>query len=163
MTSDLLDAPFAGRPAFRDAVRRLLAEAAQSGWRELSWCDPDFADWPLDDAAVLASLSTWLRPHRRLTVVGAGYDDIVRRHPRWVAWRRLWSHGVVCRQADDDIAADLPTLLVAPSGRALRLLDQASHRGFVTSAKPDVAQLQNDFVAVSRRSVDAFGATMLGL
>lgn len=163
MTAEPIAMPFAGRTAFHDAVRRLLADAARLGWRELCWCDPDFADWPLDDAAVLASLSAWLRPYRRLTVVAAGYDDIVRRHPRWVAWRRLWSHSVVCRQADDDIAADLPTLLVAPGAAALRLLDRARHRGTVSTAGPDVAQTKIEFVSFLRHSADAFGATTLGL
>ena len=107
------------------ALRGLLDEAARSGWNELHCMDADFAHWPLGEAEVLASLSAWVRPHRRLTLLACGYDKLARRHPRWVAWRRLWSHAVVCRQIEAEIAAaDVPTLFIAPGGRMLRLLER---------------------------------------
>ncbi len=158
------DGPFAGRIAFQQRVRGLLAEAARSGWNELHCMDADFAHWPLGEAEVLASLSAWVRPHRRLTLLACGYDELARRHPRWVAWRRLWSHAVVCRQIEAEIAAaDVPTLFVAPGGRMLRLLEGVHWRGTTSSAATDIARASDAFDAISQRSAEAFGPTTLGL
>lgn len=163
--SDLdLDLAFAGRSAFHDALRRLLAEAARRGTRELLGSDGDFADWPLDDAGVLAALAAWVRPQRRLVLLASHYDEVPRRFPRWVAWRRVWAHAVACRQADAEIPADdVPVLLIAPGIGAVRLLDRVRHRGVASTAAVDVVRARSDFDAVSQRSSEAFGATTLGL
>jgi hypothetical protein len=159
-----LDETIDGRAAFHDAVRRVLAEAARNGWRELYFCDRDFAGWPLDDAGVLANLSAWLRPHRRLALLASHYDELARRHPRWVAWRRARSHAVACRQADAEIpAADIPTLLFAPDKCVVHLFDPMRCRGVISTAGIDVASARSAFDAISQRSTDAFGPTTLGL
>lgn len=161
---DGADGPFAGRGAFQAGLRQLFAEAERHGWNELHCMDADFMHWPLGDADVLASLSGWMRPHRRLTLLACGYDALARRHPRWVAWRRVWSHAVVCRQVEADIAAsDVPTLFVAPHGRMLQLLEQLHWRGRISSARPDIARASDTFDAILQRSAEAFSPTTLGL
>ena len=83
-----------------DAVRR----AAWSG----STCD--FADWPLDEPALLQALTDWVRlPQRQLVLLAANYDDMRRRRARFTAWYRLWSHAV---------AAFSPPHAMSPSCRA---------------------------------------------
>jgi len=157
-------AAFAGRTAFHDALCRLFAEAARQGARELLCSDTDFADWPLDDGRLLASLSAWARPQRRLLLLAARYDEVARRHPRWLAWRRTWTHCVSCRQVDDDFAAaGVPTLLIVPGSGTVRLLDRIRQRGVVSRAAGDVAHARNEFDAISQRSGETFGATTLGL
>lgn len=164
MSAAPLDARIDGRVAFRDAVRGVLAEAAARGWRELRFCDADFAGWPLDDAAVLAALGAWLGPRRRLVVLAARYDEVARRHPRWTAWRGVWSHVVACRQVADGVpAADVPTLLLAPGECALRLLDGVRHRGVVTTLRTEVAAACVESDALLQHSFEAFGPTTLGI
>lgn len=161
---DVVDGRFAGRIAFQDRLRSLLDEAARCGWSELFWIDADFADWPLGEPDVLASLTAWVRPHRRLTLLACGYDTLARRHPRWVAWHRVWSHAVVCRQIEPDIAAsDVPTYFIVPAVRMLHLLDQVHWRGTVSAARTGIARAMGEFDAISQRSTEAFGPTTLGL
>lgn len=153
-----------GRTAFADAVRRVLVEAAERGWPELRFGDADFADWPLDDAAVLEALATWSRPHRRLIVLASHYDEVPRRHPRWTAWQRVWSHVVSCRQAAPEVrAGDIPVLLLAPGECVLRLLDRTRQRGVVATARTDVARARLEFDALLQHSTEAFAPTTLGI
>lgn len=164
MSAPPLDARIDGRASFRDAVRGVLVEAAARGWRELRFCDPDFAGWPLDDAVVLAALDAWLGPQRRLVVLAARYDEVARRHPRWTAWRGIRTHVVTCRQVADGVpAADVPTLLLAPGECALRLLDRVRHRGVVTTLGTETAAARIDFDALLQHSFEAFGPTTLGI
>ena len=158
-----LDRPIAGRAAFRDAVRRAFSEAASAGWRELWCCDETFADWPLNDAGVIASLVRWARPQRRLTLIARHFDDLAVRHPRWVAWRRTWSHVVVCRAVEPEMRLDVPTLLCAPPSCTLRLADGVRHLGTLTTDARDAVAAREQIDAISQRSSETFGATTLGL
>lgn len=152
------------RADFVDALRAGFAAAADAGCRELWIADPDFADWPIGEIAVVEQLTRWALPHRRLTVVACGYDEVVRRHPRFVAWRRQWSHVVDCRQFDDDGDADaLPTLLLAPGVVTVRLFDRQHLRASVSADPADALQARELLDEVAQRSVEAFPATTLGL
>lgn len=96
-----------------------LAPAAASPWgavRTVWLADPDFADWPLDEPAVLDALAAWLRQGgRQLRMAGLHFDKVERRHPRLARWRRDWSHAVsVVRPIEGDLPADLRGLLAAP-------------------------------------------------
>ena len=151
------------RAAFRDAVRLAFSEAASAGWRELWCCDETFADWPLNDAGVIASLVRWARPQRRLTLVARHFDDLAVCHPRWVAWRRTWSHVVVCRAVEPEMRLDVPTLLCAPPSCTLRLADRIRHFGVLTTDVHDTVAAREQIDAITQRSVETFGATTLGL
>ncbi len=78
--------------------------------------DLQFADWPLDEPAVLGSLSAWLRPPgRALQVVGHDFAAAARRFPRFARWRRDWAHRV---EAWQPTGAEWPAgqrLLLAPT------------------------------------------------
>ena len=166
MTSDPpapFDRPVTGRAAFREAVRRALAEAAAAGRREMWWCDQTFADWPLNDAEVVTSLVAWARPQRRLTLIARQFDDLAVRHPRWVAWRRTWSHVVTCRAIETEMRLDLPTLLCAPPSCTLRLTDCARHLGVLTTDARDAQAALEQIDAISQRSFETFAPTTLGL
>ena len=84
--------PFPGAMAFQQLVRDALACAAREGWREIILCDPDFGDWPLGERAVAQSLQAWSATGRRCTLLARRYDEVVRRHARFVTWRTTWSH-----------------------------------------------------------------------
>lgn len=96
-----------------------LAPAAAAPWgsvRSVWLADPDFAEWPLDDPAVLDALAAWLRqPGRQLRIAGLHFDQVARAHPRWARWRRDWSHAItVWTPAEGDLPSDVRGLLAAP-------------------------------------------------
>lgn len=116
LSPQLVRGAFTGREEFRACLRLALAEAARAGWREMIALDPDFADWPLGEPAVLATLTTWARVGRRkLTVLASRYDQVERLHPLFVEWRRNWSHRIECRAVSPAIQSDLPSLLWSPA------------------------------------------------
>jgi len=153
----------ATRLDFQEALRAAVMECARIGSRELWMCDEDFADWPLNDGALINALTQWAMPHRKLTVLARDYDEVVRRHPRWVEWRRTWSHVVECRAQEEAENRELPTLLLAPSLVCVRLFDRIHFRGSVSRDTADILRNRELIDAVSQRSVESFPASTLGL
>lgn len=161
--SDSVYALVNSRGEFHAALRSALQEIAALGCREVFISDLDFADWPLSDTEVLASLTQWAQRHRKLTVLAQHFDEVVRRHARWVEWRRLWSHIVECRANTELEAGQLPTLLLAPGVLALRLVDPLRHRGSFSHEAADLVRSRESLDAVLQRSVETFPVTTLGL
>lgn len=154
---------FTTRSEFIDAVRQAFADAATVGCRELWLADPDYADWPLGERDVIEQLTRWAMSHRKLTMLAQGFDDVVRRHPRFVEWRRQWSHVVECRQLDDLEPGQLPTLLLAPGVVSVRLFDREQMRGSVSTDRADEVLCRELVDELSQRGVEAFPSTTLGL
>ncbi|MDH3208972.1 MAG: hypothetical protein OEM00_05710 [Burkholderiaceae bacterium] len=154
-----------GLAEFHTAVREAMAEAVTARWPELWLCDINFADWPLGDISVVESLTQWAQGQRqcRLTLLALQYDEMPRRHPRWVQWRRQWSHSVTCRQLQDVQADDVPVTMLAPGAMTIRLLDPLHHRGVVSHTPSDWLQARELIDAISQRSIEAFPITTLGL
>lgn len=98
--ADLID----GRGALRDALSTWITEAARRGASELWWCDQDLALWPVGERAWIAALDRWAATGRRLIVLVADDAPLQRLHPRWLAWRRTWSHLVELRLLDTETA-----------------------------------------------------------
>jgi peptidyl-tRNA hydrolase len=151
------------RSAFHDALRSAWADVAEQGCLEMWWIDTDFADWPLDEPAVLEALTRWAKSHRRLTLIAQNFDELARRHPRFVEWRRRWSHVVHCRTNTELEAGQMPTLLLAPGVVLVRLSDAVHWRGVRSSDPADLILARETVEAVLQRSVEAFPATTLGL
>ena len=159
-THDILSS----RGECQEAFRRVFAEAARIGCRELWLCDVDYADWPLSERAVIDSLSQWAYSHRKLTMLAAGFDEIVRRHARWIDWRRQWSHVVDCRALDDRVeSSQIPTLLLAPGIVTLRIFDTVHHRGSLSYDPADAIGCRELVDGFFQQSSEAFPATTLGL
>jgi hypothetical protein len=156
-------APIAGRAEFQSAVRAALAEAANAGWTEIWLCDPDFANWPLGEPGVIESLTRWAGGQRRLNVLALHFDEVSRRHPRWVQWRRLWAHGVQCRVLADLRAEDVPVLMHVHGTLTLQLFDPLRYRGSVSSGAAEGLKAKEQLDAILQRSTEAFPATTLGL
>ena len=173
MSTDSADAPmvwpadgslaFDSRSQFRDAVRLLFERVAQLGCKEVVLCDPDFDDWPLDEPVVLDALSRWALAHRKLTLLSGHFDHFDRAHPRWVVWRRTWGHVVDCRAADEQDAADLPSLMVADPLGAIRRADPRHWRGWAYGQRNDMRRCTEMVDAALQRSAPAFPVTNLGL
>ena len=151
------------RVEFHAALRAAFAEAATAGSRELWLADTDFADWPLGERDVIESLSQWVASSRKLTLLAHDFDEVARRHPRWVTWRRQWSHVVSCRSNAELEAGEMPTLLIAAGTVTVRLSDPIHHRGRVAHDRAEELRCKEMFDAVSQRSEEAFPATSTGL
>jgi len=151
------------RLEFHAALDEAFAEMASTGCREVWMSDENFADWPLNAPRVIDALTRWAQAHRKLTLVARHYDEMLRRHSRWVAWRRQWSHVVECLAYDDAEVGDIPTLFLATGVVAVRLFEPTHHRGSISREAGDLVQQRELIDAVSQRSVASFPVTMLGL
>ena len=154
-----------GRVEMQAAVRQALERvAAASSARQLFLCDAGFADWPLGDRSVVALFEAWARSHRSLVMIASSFDDLARRHPRWVTWRRQWSHIVDCRVLADREPAFCPGLLHAPGVCTLRLFDVQRHRGAYTEGDRVVDRaIGAEFDVLTQQSEPGFPVTTLGL
>lgn len=161
--ADLPEGPFIGRDTFRELVRTALGEAARRGWRELLLADADFADWPLGERAVVEALTAWaLSGGQRLTLLARRYDAVVRTQPRFVVWRRQWSHKIEARGLPGVDAQDVPCILWTP-GWVLQRQDMLRSRGF-TGSEPERRRLLREALdGWLARSSTAFPADTLGL
>ncbi len=160
---DDVGGPIDSRGGFLAAVRALLAEAAEAGGRTLLLVDADFADWPLGEPAVVDALAAWAQPHRRLVLLAGSFDELPRRHPRWVQWRRSYSHVVDCRLHDEQDAGSLPTLLLVDARVGLKIADKRHWRGRWSRDAADLRRWIDDVDARVQRSSTSFPATVLGL
>jgi hypothetical protein len=151
------------RVEFLDALLSAFAEAAGAGSREIWLCDEDFGDWPLGERVVIEQLTQWATSTRKLLLVARTFDEVARRHPRWVAWRRNWSHIVSCRTNSELGTGEFPTLFVASSTVTVRLSDNVHHRGRLSHEKAEELRCKELLDAVLQRSEEAFPATTTGL
>lgn len=155
---------FQGLAAFRSHVLALL-EAARHGVQDVILCDPDYEAWPLGEAAAVEAFNAWALAarHSGCAILAAQFDAWPRLHGRWVRWRTAWSHRIRCLRAPDELAADLPRLLLLPGRAGLEVLDATHWRGTVTREPGRLARLRERTDAISQRSEDAFPPTSLGL
>lgn len=158
----LFAGPFMGRESFRALVRDALGEAARAGWRELILADADFNDWPLGERVVIDALTAWVLSGQRLRLLARRYDAVYRQHPRFVTWRRQWSHKIEARGVPAADALDVPSVLWTP-GWALQRTDVLRSGGFC-GPEPDrrvmLRELLDEWLL---RSSPAFPADTLGL
>jgi len=163
--------PFEGRARYQDLLRQSLQRACADGVTELRCFHPGFADWPWSDVAVLDALRAWARPPRCLHLLAANYEELLRRHPRFVQWRARWGHCVQARAYEPDaLAAAGPVapaaLLLArgpEGGFCLRLFETRSWRGILSLERAELVRAAEWFDAVEQRSCESFASTTLGL
>ena len=153
---------FSGRSEFRQQVRDALAMAAREGWPEIILCDASFEDWPLGERAVTESLQAWSATGRRCTLLARRYDDLARCHPRFVVWRRAWSHIIDARGCASADPLDLPSALWSPSW-AMHRLDPLRSAGVSGTDAQQRVLLRERINEWLRKSAPAFPATTLGL
>ena len=158
----LLEGRFTGRSDFTELIRQSFLAAAAQGWREIIVCDADFEDWPLGERAVVQALNDWSMTGRKFTMLAKNYDEVVRRHARFVTWRRTWAHIVECRANASTAADDMPSALLGP-GWGFERLDIQRCTGI---AGPEVARrvaLRERINERLLKSSPSFPATTLGL
>ena len=160
---DLPEGRFNSREAFLQMVRDAFAAAARDGWQEIMVSDANFHDWPLGEKSVVEALQEWAHSGRRFTMLAASYDDVVRRHARFVRWRGTWDHIVTCRRSPGADALDVPSALWSPVW-TMRRLDPERCVG-VSGRYPEqrVALRESLNEWVRSKSGPGFPASTLGL
>ena len=141
-----------------DAAGRLGAPLMQ-----LVCVDRHFGDWPLDDADLLAALTTWLRrPGRRLQLIALDYATTAQRLPRFARWRRDFAHGIEAWQPVEPV---LPAGLrgTAAGPVALQWLDRPDLHLRRVLDPLAVAELRHQTADFLQRCEPAWPATTLGL
>lgn len=154
---------FSGREVFQQTVRDALATAAGEGWPEIIISDANFHDWPLGERAVVDALQAWARRGRRFTMLACRYDEVIRRHARFVRWRGTWDHILNCRVSPAADPLDLPSAIWSP-GWVLQRLDPLRCVG-VSGVEPERRVLLRESLNewVRSKSAPGFPATTLGL
>ena len=153
------------RSGFHAALRWGFDSAIADDARRIVCCDADFAHWaPLEDPAVLQTLTTWLKlPQRKLVLLARSYDAMPRRFPRFTAWRRSWVHAVDAWLPPEELAADLPSLLVSDRNASVQLFDPVHWRGRAAYDPRLTHQFGEQIDAVLQRSEPGFASITLGL
>ena len=136
---------------------------ARQRQREVWLVDRHFADWPLDETAVLNSLAAWLRSGGgRLVLVGLDFETTARALPRFARWRRDWSHRIDLRcPADGLMGASLRGLVAGDV--AWQWLDAPDWRLRQLSNPLQRQILQEQLADFLQQCEPAWPATTLGL
>jgi hypothetical protein len=162
MSEALPSGQFSGREAFAQRVRDALAAAAQEGWREIILSDATFEDWPLHERAVVESLHSWAKAGHHLTLLATTYDEVIRKHARFVAWRKIWGHLLDCRLCSTAAPADFPSAIWSSSW-FLQRLDPLHSTGVCGAERERCMQLREQLNERIRNSSPGFPASTLGL
>lgn len=151
-----------GRDAFAECVRQAFSRAAQEAWGVIILSDPDFADWPLGERAVVDALNGWCRSGRQLRLLAHDFKTLREQAPRWVQWRVTWDHLVQARACVGASANGLPSAIWTPTWTLERLNVVHSH-GVATTDARRRTQLRERLDGCWERGSPAFPASTLGL
>ncbi len=102
---------FSDQDGFASVVRIALKRAATEGWPEIILSDASFEGWPLGETSTVFALQAWAKPGRRLVLLAGRFDLLIRLQPRFVAWRRAWSHLVDARVCPSSALPGLPSAI----------------------------------------------------
>ena len=158
----LVSGRFSGREAFESLVRDALMRAAREGWPEIILSDASFADWPLRERSVVDALQAWARSGRHMILLATQYDEVMRHHARFVAWRKTWGHIIDCRVCRATAPADFPSAIWSGSWSMHRLDPQRS-TGTCGYERERRVQLKEILDEKIRDSSPGFPASTLGL
>ncbi len=157
-----LQGRFEGRRQFQQWLRDAMLCAGDEGWRELVLSDADFADWPLGERPFCEALTAWAGPGRKIVLLACSFDEVPRRHARFVTWRTQWSHLVEClvvRRADP---LNFPSAVWSPHW-ALHRVDPQRCTGFAGREPERRNGVREALDAQWQRATTAFPASVLGL
>lgn len=160
---DLPVGRFSSREAFQQMVRDAIATAARDGWKEIVISDANFHDWPLGERSVVEALQDWAHGSRRFTMLACSYDDVIRRHARFVRWRGTWEHIINCRRSPAADPLDIPSALWSPHWVMQRLDPErcVGVAGFEPDRRVLLRETLNEWVR--SKSTPGFPASTLGL
>jgi hypothetical protein len=153
---------FGGPSEFAELIRQSFTAAAAQGWRDIIICDSTFEDWPLGERMVAQSLNDWSKSGRKLTMLARNYNEVLRKHARFVTWRRTWAHIVDCRANTSISVDDMPSALWSPVWvfQRLDVVCSTGVAGFEPARRVVLKERLNECLKLSS---PAFAASTLGL
>lgn len=152
------------RASFAAAVQAAIVAARDHGARRMVWADADFDAWPLNDPALLRTLTEWSRlPQRRLLLLARDFDRLRRDGPRFVGWRQTWAHAVEAFAPAPADVNEVPSLLLVESVVAVERLDTVRWRGRISTGAAELRSWSEEIDAFLQRCSPAFPASTLGL
>lgn len=163
---------FEGRAVYLTHLRQALLNACSAGARDIYCFDESLVDWPWSDADLLAALTAWAKPYRRLHLLAGQYEGLRRQHPRFVRWRGSWGHCVRALAYTPDGLAAVGTSggavsVFAAAGLdapfSLSLFDKKLWRFSASIEAEAFLQKCQWFDALAQRSDESFASTTLGL
>ena len=157
-----LSGRFSGHEAFAGLVRHAFERAAADGWPEIILSDPSFEGWPLGETSTVHALQAWAKPSRRLVVLAGRFDLLIRRQPRFVAWRRAWSHLVDGRRCPPGALQGLPSAIWSRNWFLLRT-DAQDGAGEYGADRVRLQALHETLQSKLNVSGTGFAPTTLGL
>lgn len=141
----------------------LLSALSEASGRDVTLVDVDFSVWPLDEIPVVDALTRWIQlPRRRLHLIGARFDVVERRQPRFAAWRKPFSHAIQCMTPSDLDPSDVPAVLLLDTGY-LELLDREHWQARWTTERREWILQRERIDALMQRCEPAWPVTVLGL
>lgn len=156
----LMNSPASASAALHWGIQQAIQERA----RCITCVGQSLAQWPLDDADLLADMVQWFKlPQRRLVLLAASFDDLPRALPRFTAWRRPWVHAMQAWQPPEELATALPTLMFDDRRITVYRVDEESGCGRVSSDRQELLRWSQKIDAVLQRSSPAFALNTLGL
>lgn len=157
-----LSGRFADQDTFASAVRHALERAAADGWPEIILSDASFEGWPLGESSTVRALQAWAKPGRRLVLLAGRFDLLVRQQPRFVAWRKAWSHLVDGRLCPPSALHGLPSAIWSRHWFLLRV-DPETGVGQYGSERVRSRALHDALQSKLNVSTAGFAPTTLGL
>jgi hypothetical protein len=152
-----------GRLAFADALRQALLVMPERSGRELWLIDQEFTGWPLDEPPVLDALTRWLRlGGRQIHMLGLDFAAVSRRHPRFSAWRRPFTHAFAAWQPTEDQRLSLDAMLLT-GALGVELLDRTQWRARHVTEPAALRNLADTVAELQRLCEPAWPVTTLGL
>ena len=153
---------FAGRQAFQQLVRDAFTTAAAQGWPNIILSDATFEDWPLGERSVAESLQAWSKSGRQMVILASRYDEVMRRHARFVSWRTTWGHIINSRVCRAVAPADFPSAIWSPDW-ALHRIEPLRSVGICGNDRERRVLLKESLDEMIRNSSPGFASTTLGL
>ena len=157
--ADDLQALPAGREAWQQALRQLLADPGAA----CCLYSADYADWPLQEAAVVDALDAWALTRRQpcLRMLARRYDGLTRAAPRFVDWRARFAHLIECRELPDGVDEPAEGMLLADHGMIAKAVEHG-RAGVHCRGAAWLGAMQR-WEAAWARAHPAFAAYTLGL
>lgn len=159
-----LSGRFDGWLSFQDRLLAGMAVAAVQP-ADLIFCDVDFKHWPMGSVSMLDAFHQWVMASSvaQCRLMAAHFDEMPRRHPRWLAWRQPWGHRVKCLQMPEDVAQSVVPTFIVKDQLGIRVIDSLTGAGLWTRDIGTVREWTLEVDVISQQCHEAMPSTTLGL
>lgn len=141
-----------------------LATAIAQGARQISCVSAHFTCWPLNDPALLQTLTPWLRlPQRQLLLLAADFSTMGTRYPRFTQWRHNFVHAVPAWCCPPEWVHSLPEALFDDGPISVQIFDAETGRGRASVEPRHRLLLAQQTDAILQRSAATWPVRTLGL